>query len=866
MAIITEIKDSSFSEGLSWTYPNHFVSEKEKETETYWKKTMDYYATVAMAQYRKNQESIITNYKLLKGHLTPKDFYLEAKKTLVKEAQSLLDVLEEDMELPSYIKHYPILNSPINTLTGEMSKRPDNAHVKAFDDDSKSEQGQALTDMYQQYMEQLIREKIIAKMQSQEQDTSGMEAQQEQVEKITQEQMEQYRVSYTTIAEKWGAKTLDNLKVQFGLKQKSEDSFRDLLITSTEFIHIQPDGSKIGFSATVENPANIWLQMTSDKRSTKDAYTAGTIHVREISELIELYPFLTKKEINHLNDKARLYNDPNLSYTSPLVQSNPQTGADGIKYHTYDPLIEQRRKELEIGMMENALDSELGLSATASFFGNKVLVIKAYWKSKKKIGKLTYYDEDGQPQTIFVDENYKKIPEEISIDWGYINQWWEGLKIGDDIYYSNPLDILPYCPIIGIIHENKNTKPASMVDLMKPFQIIYNICINQLYRLLEKDQGKLFLSDIRQIPTPKDGSNEDAIEQWMLDAQELGMIFIDNSPDNTKGPTSFNQFAVHDMSRASEMQVRFEMAQEAKNECWELLGINRQRQGQILASDTVGGTDAAMNQSYAQTENYFLAHEYLWNDIYQAILDAAMYIELQKPESTLSYITGEGENVFIKINRSELLRDLQVFVSSRAKDQRIFKEVRGLAQPMLQNGAGFDTVLEMFTTDSIRTLKESVKRFQKKKEELEQQAQQQKQQEMEQQQQQFQAAQQQQKQMEEARVENENYNKDLDRINSKEIAIIKALGFGQEAGEDLNNNGIADINETAYLEQSSQKIRQDHQVALQKQQLAQQQYLSDNALKQQQIQLQKEKLKIEQERTKSQERIANIKAKQTKKK
>lgn len=862
MAIIKSVKGEPFKDGLKWQVPDQFVSDKVKESHDYWKSSMDYFSTLAMAQYSVQTERVVPNYKLLNGFLSSRDFFLEQKNSIPQEAKSLMDTLEEDLELPADIQHFSIFNSPINTMLGEMSKRPDNPIVKAFDDDSKSEQGQALTEMYQRYAEQVFREKVTQRLQAQNQDTSDIEALQEEIETITEEQMKEFRVSYTTLAERWGNKMLENLKMNFNLKQKSEEAFRDLLITSTEYIHIQPNGSKIGFGVTVENPRNVGFMMSNDKKSTKDAYIAWTIHVMEISEILEKYPFLTKAEVDRMNEQARAYYG-DVDYTSPALMKNPKTGVFSIDYHVYDPAVELKRQEIEYKMMNEALNQDLGLSSTASHYGNMFVVVKAYWKSKKKMGKLKYYDEDGIPQTTLVDENYSKIPEEISIEWGYINQWYEGLKIGEEIYYVQPLEILPYCPIIGVIHNNKNTQPASLVDLMKPFQMIYNVLINQLYRLAEKDTGKVFLTDIRQVPTPKDGNNQDALDQWILDVQELGFVFLDNSPDNTKGPSNFNQHGMQDMSRADEMQARMQLAQEIKNECWELVGINRQRQGNILSSDTVGGTNTAMSQSYAQTETYFLEHEYLWNDVYQALLDAAMFIEMKNPESTLSFITSEGESIFLKLNREELLRDLQVFVTSRGEDQQILKELRMLSQPMLQNGAGFDVIAEMYLTKSTRTIQENIKSFQKKKEAFEAQQNQIKQQELQQQQAQFEESMAQAAEMKAAEVENDNYNKDLDRINKKEVAIISALGFGKQSGEDANSNGVPDLYEIASLEQSGQKIHQDHQIAIQKQQLENQQQTANNAMKQEQINLQKEKVRLEEKRIESQERIekAKIKAK-----
>jgi hypothetical protein len=178
---------------------------------------------------------------------------------------------------------------------------------------------------------------------------------------------------------------------------------------------------------------------------------------------------------------------------------------------------------VESEMKENndGLKDFLGLTSNVSSFGYKYVVVRAYWISKKKIGKLIYTDEMGNEQSTLVDENYKSgtIPTQISLEWGWINQWYQGTKIGPDIYHIKPYKLLSYCPIIGITYEVKNTESKSLVDLMKPFQVIYNVCMNQLYKLLEKEVGKVQLMSIRHIPIPKDGDAGKwklVIEEWYL--------------------------------------------------------------------------------------------------------------------------------------------------------------------------------------------------------------------------------------------------------------------------------------------------------------------------------------------------------------
>jgi len=563
----------------------------------------------------------------------------------------------------------------------------------------------------------------------------------------------------------------------------------------------------------------------------------------ELSEIIEAIPDLTKEEIDHLRSSLQDYGLINVR-ESNLGNPNAIPGQDSVQYDTYDPLVLQTRMIIESEMKENndGLKDFLGLTSNVSSFGYKYVVVRAYWISKKKIGKVIYLDDMGNEQSMLVDENYKSktIPTEESLEWGWINQWYQGIKIGPDIYHIKPYKLLPYCPIIGQTFEVKNTEAKSLVDMMKPFQVIYNVCMNQLYKLLEKEVGKVQLMSIRHIPIPKDGDAQDALDVWEMEARNRGVVFIDDSPENLKSPSSFNQFTSLDLTRTQEIQARYTLAQQIKNECWELIGMSRQRLGSITASESATGTNAAITQSYAQTEPLFVAHEYIMGQLYQALIDASLYVEAQKPQSTISYITSEGESAFVSVNGTDLrFRDLKVFLTNRPEDKQMFSEIRGLSQAVIQNGGSLHDVIELYSTNSMRQMKQVFKKLKDRQESMQNAQLQQKQQEIEQTQQiaqaQIEAAQAQ----AEERLANENYQAELDRINKKEIALIAAESKSGPLS-DLDTSGTPDVLEINKLALSQSKAERDYQTKMMDIQ-------TKNQLAAQKLELEKEKLKIARE-------------------
>jgi hypothetical protein len=810
MAIIRYTKDATIRYAYLNIFPDQFKTEKEKMDESWIKNTMDYFSNKAYAEYVKNRDTFVKNYDLMKGILRMEDFYQEP------EVRSFTDVLTGDLELPAYVKMYSIVTTPVNELVGEISKRPDTFRVKAFDDDSQAEELQFKTDTLQEYVIGQVKQQFAQKAAMR-----GEEIDEEQLQQMTMEQVKDQLDSYTSIAEKWANHILTCQKAEFNLKEKSEDAFRDMLISAREFYHIYEDNSKLGFNIEVANPKNTWFLTTPDRKWISDptgraqgAYAAGTVQVMELSEIIEAIPDLTKEEIDHLRSSLQDYGLINVR-ESNLGNPDAIPGQDSVMYDTFDPLVLQTRMIIESEMKENndGLKDFLGLTNNVSSFGYKYVVVRSYWISKRKIGKLIYIDDMGNEQSLLVDENYKSgsIPTQQSLEWGWVNEWYQGTKIGPDIYHIKPFKLLNYCPIIGTTYEVKNTEAKSLVDLMKPFQVLYNVCMNQLYKLLEKEMGKVQLMSLRHVPIPKDGDAQDALDIWEMEARNRGVVFVDDSPENLKAPSSFNQYTALDLTRTQEIQSRYTLAQQVKAECWELVGMSRQRMGEVSASESATGTNTAMQQSYSQTEPLFIAHEYVMGQLYQAIIDAALYVESSKPQSTLSYITSEGQSAFVQVNGSDLkFRDLKVFLTNRPEDQQMFNELRQLSQAIIQNGGTLYDVVELYSTKSQRELKKAFKDLRDRQIAQQEQQMQLQQQQQQAQQQQAQAQLQQAAQMAQEQQVNDNYQKELDRQSREKIAIIQATGFGKVESEDVNANAVPDVLEVSKLNMEQEKTTKDY--------------------------------------------------------
>jgi hypothetical protein len=325
-----------------------------------------------------------------------------------------------------------------------------------------------------------------------------------------------------------------------------------------------------------------------------------------------------------------------------------------------------------------------------------------------------------------------------------------------------------------------------------------------------------------------------------MEARNRGVVFVDDSPENLKSPSSFNQYTSLDLTRTSEIQARYTLAQQIKNECWELVGLSKQRLGSVSASESATGTNTAIQQSYAQTEPLFVAHEYIMGQLYQAIIDAALYVESRKPQSTISYITNEGESAFVTVNGTDLrFRDLKVYLTNRPEDKEMFNEIRGLSQAVIQNGGSLYDVIELYSTNSIRQMKKVFKTLKERQEQMQDQQMQQKQQELEQQQQASQAQLAQAQQQYDTKIANDNYEAELDRINKKEIALIAAES---KVGplSDTDSSGSPDVLEIEKLSAQIDNASREYQMKTQD-------AMTKNRLASEKLQLEREKLQLARE-------------------
>jgi hypothetical protein len=475
-------------------------------------------------------------------------------------------------------------------------------------------------------------------------------------------------------------------------------------------------------------------------------------------------------------------------------------------------------------------------------------VSTAYWKSQRKVGHLTKVSESGEVSTEIVTEDYKITDKPIydtrlfqnktkdnvifgeHIDWIWINEVWGGVKIGPNIPsfwgMNNPGGFTPIyigvdknkigplrfqfkgdssiygckLPVEGSIFSDRNTKSTALLDLMKPYQIAYNIVNNQIADILVDELGTIIMLDQNTLPRHSLGEDwgKGNLAKAYVAMKNFQMLPLDTSITNTENALNFQHFQKLDLSQTERLMSRINLANYFKQQAYEVIGVNPQRMGQQLSQTTATGVEQALNASYAQTEMYFIQHcDYLMPRVHQMRTDLSQYYHSTKPSARLTYVTSADEKVNFQINGTDLLlRDLNIFCTTTANHRSVLEQLKQMAMQNNTTGASIYDLGKIVQSDSIAELNNVLKASEQK-------VQQMKQQEMQNQQQMQEQALQAKSQEEQLKRDFQATEAEKNRQRDVLLAEIRAAGYGSMA--DVNKNEMSDYRDAmAEIRQSEQ--------------------------------------------------------------
>lgn len=739
-----------------------------------------------------------------------------------KDFKSITNPFKVEDGFPATPHDFNIIRPKVDLLIGEETKRPLNFRVIRTSQEATSEMQEKEKQMILQYIEAAITSKMSPEeaQQFQEQLQSGEIMPPEQIAKYMDK-------DYKDIVENTAYHSLTYLREKLDLDNEFIKGWKDGLISGREIYYVgvlnaEPYAERV-------NP----ICFSYDKSPDLDFIEDGSWCCRKmrmpITEVYDrYYDKLEEKDLDRLEEMIGSTPGRNLGDRSPVDM--------GIQLRIYDnPIFEGSGKSL-------------------------VNVWHCCWKSFKKIFYVTTTDDAGQPQINIVDETYQPVGNEVSVEPDWIIEVWEGYRAGSDLYFGiQPIEYqhvsidnpnsqkLPYC---GAIYSNTNSKPRSLVSILKPLQYMYIVLWYRLELAIARDKGKVVNMDITQIPKSMNISPA----KWMHYLSSVGVNFINpyeegwNIPGREGGkPAQFNQITALDLTMSNVIAEYIQLMDKIEELAGTISGITQQREGAVSTSEMVGNVERSVVQSSHITEPLFWVHNQCKRRVLNMLLNTAKGAWEETGKQKLQYIFDNGERAFLDITPKFYYEDMDVFVSDTSKDLENIQKLQQLIQPAMQNGASLLEAAEILTNDNFNIIKQKLKDMQTRQEQIQQQQQEAEAQQQQQLQQMQNEAKQQELMLQEAQMDLQRYQ--IDQDNQTKIAVAQINAYRGTEELDQDQNGIPDPVEIGKQAIEQQKINQD---AYNKRYEAKQK----REIEDQKIQLEKDKMKHETELQKAKDDAA----------
>jgi len=861
------------------TQPVQFLPNKDKNDEwAAW--NVDWLELQGLKQLRRNARRLLKNYKLANGIIDKTDYMVEDD----NEQAELIDILTRQDETALELKFYPIIPNVVNVMVGEFAKRADRIMYRAVDDLSYNEMMEEKRAMVEDHLIAYAEQKLIQNMIAQGADPNDPELQQQMQQQIKSlpEIQQFFTKSYRSMYEQWATHQHKVDEERFFMKELETTGFRDMLTTDREFWHFRM--LEDDYEVELWNPVLTFYHKSPDVRYVSQGNWVGKIELITLSDIIDKYGYMMTDE--QLEALEHIYPVKSAGYPI-LGQQNDGTFYDATRSHEWNtnmPSLGMRQfmsvTDNFLSMGDDLITQITSQSEDLIDYGTYQMlrVTTVYWKSQRMVGHLTKITEDGMIIQEVVTEDYKITEKPIyntslnknktaetlvfgeHIEWIWINQVWSGIKIGPnrpsfygsaDVNGVQPiyLNIKPVpfqfkgdftlygckLPVEGSVFSDRNSKSVSLVDKMKPYQIGYNMVNNQIADILIDELGTVIMMD--QNALPKHSMGEDwgrgNFAKAYVAMKDFQMLPLDTSITNTENALNFQHYQVLNLEQSQRLMSRIQLANYFKQQAFETIGISPQRMGAVNAQETATGVQQAINQSYSQTEMYFVQHsEYLMPRVHQMRTDLAQYYQSKRPSVRLQYMTTMDERVNFQINGTDLLaRDFNIFCTTKVNTRQVMDSIRQLAMSNNTSGASIYDLGNLIKAESMAEITHVLKEVEEKVQGQQQQAQESAKQ-IEEMRQQAESERQQQK------LQWDAEQKALDRQNAVDVAEVRSAGFG--AMKDLDNNQQNDYMDSLEVLDKKRKDQQELNLRREDSIMRQNSDMQKNQLKREELQIRRE--------------------------
>lgn len=680
-----------------------------QKTKKWRKRCMDWAEGRTFFNHSLIRKSVIhkkINYDLLTGKLHMEDLHL------------VLNPNNLDANfVPDQIQHYPIMNSKLNVLRGEELKRVFDYRVVVTNPNAISE------------IEENKKQELMARMQQIIQDSTQSEEQfNTELEKLN----DYFMYEWQDMREIRANALLNHYVKELNIPLIFNKGFMDAMAIGEEIYQCDI----VGGEPVIErvNPMKIRVFKSGFSNRVEDADLIIMEDYWSPGKIIDTYyDVLTKKDMEYIESA------PN------HIDSPAKDSMDNIdeRFGFIDGTMIDDRPNAGEGFYFNAegLFPDVTNSSLLPYdLAGNLRVLRMYWKSRRKIKKVKSYDpQTGEEIFTLYPETYvinKDLGEEEEIY--YVNEAWEGTKIGDSIYVNMRPRVIQYnrlnnpsrCHfgIVGSIYNLNDDKPFSLVDMMKPYNYLYDAIHYRLNKLIAKNWGKIIELDLAKVPDGWD------IAKWLYYAQNNNIAVVNSFNEGKVGAaTGKLSGALNNASRGvidaelgNIIQQNINLLEFIKLEMADVAGISKQREGQISNRETVGGVERATLQSSHITEWLFAQHDDVKRRALECFIETAK-IALKGRNKKFQYILSDNSIRVMDIDGDEFAEaDYGLVVDNSNSIQELQQKMDMLAQAALQNQTlNFSTIMKLYNSSSLAEKQRMVERNERELVERQQQMQQQ---------------------------------------------------------------------------------------------------------------------------------------------
>lgn len=865
--------------------PNQMLSYKKKiaKKKDWGKNNLNAFEKIGRRQYLENLR-FTENYRMLNGEFLWFHYFDN------EGNKDMLSLLTQEFEIPSTLRHYDIISKVINEMVEKLVEFPDIFRVEEkWEEDVTNEYIRTKTEKLTQTVKAMINMEIQQKLLAQGIDVNkqnfksedeAMQFQQEvqqMVQAMTPPQIEDYmNTTWQSQGEIWGQNQLILNKERYKVAELEREEFRDMLVTDRCFRHYLLTAD--GYTQETWNPVNTFFHRSPEIKWVQEGDYAGRIFYLTKSDVINRFGWKFDA------DDIKAFED----FEKDFGQN---TDFNGFPYKVYAPFEDFKSYEIIKGagydpftrLPSNDSNFDYALNGLSPLdkVNGLYRVTEVYWKSLRKLGMIVYIDPDTMLLTKdWVDENFV-VPDWFeeeygsgfnnnqpnTIYWTWIPQVWSGTKIcfslneEDAIYLdleplpfqfkgdSNPYGcVLPVCGCSGF--NNRNAQSLSAVDVMKPHQIGHNMVMNQLYQILEKEQGKFMIWDANFFNTMKDWGGENGYEKVAMLAREFGHVFGDTSPVNMKNANPGGQLPKDvDMTLTAMIMSRAKIADYFEQKCLGTLGKTPQTPIDLMTEDIGTGIEVGTIQNPLVVQKFYTDFFQYKRRCLEMDLDVSQYVQSQRKDQSIMYTKSDASRVFIQqLGMNMLLKDLHIYV---VNSQELLKQLQAIKTIFTSknNTSGATTLdlVEIITSSTPSAIKEYLKKVQDKTDKIQQNEQEMAQQELKMKNDQFE--------------EKENRTDGRDNANNqtkKEVAYIQTFNRQTDNLEDTNNDQTPDVLEYTKLNQQASAQSNQSAISAQSNALAQTKETNHTQLKNRELDIKEKALKVKQKSDRDTLRVAKV--------